>query len=94
MPPAAGYEWACLSQQRSERIVSDNLQRQLEGLSILLNLERRVRRAEDLEELGFILVNETHNLIPYRQCLLWESDGGRGAVRAISGVSQVEKDAP
>ncbi len=60
----------------------------------MLNLEQRARRAEDLEELGFILVNETHNLIAYRQCILWESRDGRGRLSAVSGVSQVEKDAP
>ena len=47
--------------------MNDTARRQLDGLSTILNLERRSRRAESREELGFIIVNETHNLIPYRQ---------------------------
>ncbi len=74
--------------------MTDTARRQLDGLSTILNLERRARRAETREELGFIIVNETHNLIPYRQSVFWEKTNGRARVRALSGVSQVERDAP
>ena len=74
--------------------MTDTARRQLDGLSTILNLERRSRRAETREELGFIIVNETHNLIPYRQSVFWEKTNGRARVRALSGVSRVERDAP
>ena len=74
--------------------MNDTTRRQLDGLSTVLNLQRRARRAETREELGFIIVNETHNLIPYRQCVFWEKTNGRARVRALSGVSRVERDAP
>ena len=56
-----------------------------------LDLSRRARNAADLVELGFIAVNDTHLLAPYRQAALWFEDGG---VRALSGVLQPEANAP
>jgi len=60
-------------------------------LAVLLQLGRRARQAEDEAELGFILVNETHQLVPYRQAVLWLQDGG---VTALSGVVLPEANAP
>jgi hypothetical protein len=56
----------------------------------LLTLSRRARRAEDALSLQFILVNETHTLVPYTVAMLWAQ--GEGVV-AISGVSQVDRNA-
>ncbi|AXS79454.1 efflux RND transporter periplasmic adaptor subunit [Dechloromonas sp. HYN0024] len=56
-----------------------------------LDLSRRARRANDVIELGFIAVNDTHLLAPYRQAALWFDDGG---VRMLSGVLQPEANAP
>lgn len=60
-------------------------------LAILLQLGRRARQAEDEAALGFILVNETHQLVPYRQATLWLKDEG---VTALSGVVLPEANAP
>lgn len=58
---------------------------------VLLRLSRRARRADSAVELGFIIANETHNLVAYRQSVLWlKSDG----VVAISGVVTPEANAP
>jgi len=66
-------------------------------LLILLQLERRVRDAESIEGLGFVCVNESLQLIPYRQAALW-LEGGLGAplsrVAAISGLPQPNATAP
>ncbi len=60
-----------------------------------MQLVKRARRAATLQELGFILVNETHSLLPYRQAVLWRRDGeSRGKVAAISGIPGVERNAP
>ena len=56
-----------------------------------LDLSRRARHATDVVELGFMLVNDTHWLAPYRQAALWFEDGG---VRVLSGVLQPEVNAP
>lgn len=60
-------------------------------LATLVHLARRGREAKDAAELGFIAVNETHALAPYRQAALWLSEGG---VAALSGVVSPEANAP
>lgn len=66
------------------------------SLVALLYLGRRAREAAALAELGFVAVNETHALLPYRQAALW-LDGIRpatGQVVALSGVASIEGNAP
>ncbi|MBS1191998.1 MAG: HlyD family efflux transporter periplasmic adaptor subunit [Rhodocyclaceae bacterium] len=60
-------------------------------LVLLLDLNRRARSAESLEELAFLLVNDSHQLAPYRQAALWFEAGG---IKALSGVVQPEANAP
>jgi len=57
----------------------------------LADLEQRARRAGSVVELSFIMLNETHAVVPYRQAILWTDEDG---VRALSGVAQVEREAP
>jgi hypothetical protein len=57
----------------------------------LLELGRRARHAASADELSFLLVNESFCLGSYRQAALWLRDRG---VRALSGVSSVEGNAP
>jgi len=61
------------------------------ALGGLLQLGRRARQASNLAELGFIAVNETFQLTPYRQAVLWLQ--GEGVV-ALSGVTTAEENAP
>jgi len=60
-------------------------------LATLVQLGRRARGASDQAELGFIAVNETHALAPYRQAVLWLRAQG---VAALSGVVAPEANAP
>ncbi len=66
--------------------------RQLAVLAGLVQLERRVRAAATLEELGFLVVNDTHMLAGYRQAVLWRCDTAR--VQAVSGLAAPDRDAP
>lgn len=61
------------------------------ALAVLLHLGRRVRHAKTQNELGFILANETHSLVPYRQSVVWIR--GRG-ILTLSGVVEPEANAP
>jgi hypothetical protein len=61
------------------------------AIGALLALARRTREAADAAELGFLAVNDTHALVPYRQAALWMQEDG---VRAASGVVQLEANAP
>ncbi|WP_431855225.1 efflux RND transporter periplasmic adaptor subunit [Azospirillum sp.] len=64
---------------------SGQLNRQLLRLSALLQLEKRARNAAQ-NELPFVMVNETAEVLPYQQAALWEGGAG-GRVAALSGVS-------
>ena len=60
-------------------------------LLTLLGLARRARGAGSVDELAFLLVNDSLALAPYRQAALWFADGG---VRALSGVVAVDANVP
>ncbi len=77
--------------QARAQIVDDELL----GLASLIQLGKRARSAATIEELGFIAVNETHALVPYRQSALWRRDAkGAGRILALSGTPAIERDAP
>lgn len=57
----------------------------------LKDLAHRARPAVSDRELGFLLVNDTLVLTPYRQAALWLQDGG---VWSLSGVVQVDANVP
>lgn len=62
-------------------------------LLALLQLERRAREAQSVEALGFVMANETLSLVPYRQAAVW-LESGLGQVSAVSGLPQVDPNAP
>ena len=66
-------------------------ERAAEQLATVLELARRARAAADAAQLGFIAVNETHALAPYRQAALWSADRG---IVALSGLVDVDSNAP
>lgn len=69
--------------------------RRLQSLAVYVELERRIRQAENEQTLGFLLVNEIHSLSAYRQAVLWQSGtAGNGALIAVSGLANPEADAP
>jgi len=76
-------------------VAPSSLDAQLFGLGMLVQLLKRARRAATAEELGFVMVNETHALLPYRQAALWRRHArGAGKVVAVSGTAVVERNAP
>jgi hypothetical protein len=78
-----------------KHVPSNNLEMQLFGLSTLVQLAKRARHAATAQELAFIMVNETHSLLPYRQAVLWQrDDASAGRIVAISGTPVIERNAP
>jgi hypothetical protein len=61
------------------------------SLLTLLDLGRRARQTDDPAVLRFMAVNDSHSLATYRQAGLWLEGLG---VQALSGVVQVEANAP
>ncbi|MEO5334369.1 MAG: HlyD family efflux transporter periplasmic adaptor subunit [Magnetococcus sp. YQC-5] len=65
------------------------------GLSALLQLGKRAFAAEDEAAFGFLVVNETHLMTPYRQAVLWRySKHKTGEVVAVSGSPEPNIRAP
>lgn len=64
-------------------------------LSLLLRLGQRARAAE-VEELPFVILNETRSLVRYDQAALWLTDGPGGPWRlaGLSGVSSPDRTSP
>lgn len=63
----------------------------LSAVVALMDMGRMARHAKDGVELEFMAVNSTHALAPYRQAAFWLADR---KVRALSGVVQIEANAP
>jgi len=63
--------------------VNDYPGQHLLRLTLLLQLESRARLAP-AEELPYVMVNETSELFPYRQALLWRKEPA--SLIAASGV--------
>jgi hypothetical protein len=61
------------------------------ALAVLVDLSRRARQARSEAELAFLLVNDSHSLVSYRQAALWRADRG---LQALSGLVQPEANAP
>ncbi|MEN9774141.1 MAG: hypothetical protein RL322_1211 [Pseudomonadota bacterium] len=61
------------------------------ALASLLDLTRLARGAQSEAELGFILVNDSMRIFPYRMAVLWRQDRG---ISALSGLVQPESNAP
>ena len=72
----------------------------LQALAALVHLGRLAREAEDLARLGFVLTNETRQVLPCRQAALWRtpadplSELAGGGVAAVSGLPEPETHAP
>lgn len=67
----------------------------LNRFGTLLGLIRKAREADTAEGVGFLAVNETHLLSPYRQGALWCAlPAPAGRVAAVSGQPQHDRDAP
>lgn len=72
---------------------TEPLQLQLRALALLTQLQRQARAAEDPAALGFVIVNETHGLVNYRQAALWTARPDARVV-AVSGTATLDQQAP
>lgn len=74
--------------------MSEELQRQVAGLTALLLLEREAREAATPLALAFVMANRTRTVLPCDTAAVWS--GGPGAVRleAVSDVSSLDPASP
>ncbi|HEX5684588.1 MAG TPA: HlyD family efflux transporter periplasmic adaptor subunit, partial [Ideonella sp.] len=57
----------------------------------LLDLAHQAREARSRDELAFVLLNDSHRLLHYRQAALWFEGAG---LRGLSGVVEPDPNAP
>lgn len=75
------------------RFMSDHVNKLLG----LLQLAKRSREAQSIESLAFVMVNETKQVLHYRQAAFWLENGhieGLGSVVAVSGLPTTNPGAP
>jgi len=73
---------------------SDPRDRQITGMASLLLLMKRAREAADVEDLGFVLVNDTAVIAPVQSAFFCRPRHGRLRVAAVSGVPAPSREAP
>lgn len=65
------------------------------NLVSLLRLEKTARQARKLDELQFIIANETRHILFYEQATLWVTTAtGKNRVRVVSGISHPDISSP
>jgi multidrug resistance efflux pump len=62
---------------------------QVTFLSALVNLEKRLRQAQNIDELSYRLANESRNLVQYDQLIVWSYAKKGLKICAVSGVDRV-----
>lgn len=65
-----------------------------ENFASLIELERAARRAQSQMALGYVMVNETRRLIPYRQAVLLQTKGASVNIAALSDLPCVDRNTP
>lgn len=67
----------------------------LQALSVLLQVEQEARRAETQQNLSYVFVNDTRNVLPSQQVVFWTfSELGKARVVRASHVSEIDPNAP
>ncbi len=77
--------------------MSTNEQGEKEKLYALLQLEANARHAETLKELHFLIVNETREIVSYRQAFLFIISGlssGTYTVDTASSIAVIDSNEP
>ncbi|MDR6957918.1 hypothetical protein J2W43_001899 [Pseudomonas brassicacearum] len=64
-------------------------------VAVLLHLEQRAQEARSTAELGFVMVNETWQLLRYRQAFIFVSDVlGKPALSNVSSLAVLPEESP
>lgn len=74
--------------------VKDALQRQVAGLSALLDIEQEVRAASTDKELAFVIVNRPKAVLPFDVAAFFRPHGRGLDLVSVSGVSSIDHSAP
>ena len=62
--------------------------------ALTARLEARARAANTVAELSFSIANDSFDLMPFRQALVFEGDGPDAVLLAVSGLARPTEDSP
>lgn len=66
-----------------------------DALAIYARIEEGARAAADIAGLGFVVANETWQLMPYRQAIVWRATpADKPRLQAVSGLARLAEDSP
>ena len=89
-PTIATANLTVRSSQAESDLIADS-----QILRAYTHLEERARAAKKLGELVFVIANETYQLLPYRQSIVWEMNGAKQSkLRMVSGLAKLADDSP
>ncbi len=83
-----------MSKENKKNVTSPKLENKFELLLTLITLLKNTRHRQKKSELEFLMVNQTFNLAPYRNCIYWEYKKKKVTVKNISGLVQIDTDGP
>lgn len=63
-------------------------------IAILLDIQKQIRNARRVRDLGFIIANKTAGLVPVSNTIFWTYSQGRVVLRSVSGNAVLEVDSP
>lgn len=66
----------------------------LQKVLTLVTLHRQARHKNKAADLAFLMVNQTFNLVKYRQCFFWRWDDHSVSVEAASGLINLDTNGP
>jgi len=62
-------------------------------LEALIGVESDTRKTTDHKQLGFLIANDTHRVVPYYQCVVWKLNlNATVDVVAVSGVAALDRN--
>lgn len=74
--------------------MNENETSQSQSLIEFLRLESSARAARTVADLGFVITNETHRLIPYRQAFFCSVNETKLRLETISGLASIDRHSP
>lgn len=73
---------------------SSEVERKFQLLLTLITLLKSARHKHKKTELEFLMVNQTFNLVPYRNCVYWEFGKNKVTIKNSSGLVEIDPDGP
>ncbi len=77
----------------AQQLASDSSTRSRQDeLEALIRVEKDTRKTTEPGQLAFLIANDTHNVVPYYQCIVWRlNSNGAVDVVAVSGVTSLDR---